>query len=47
MVNCELHTSVIRLLPVTELAQEIVRNMEIYIIMYIMSVSKHRALDSQ
>lgn len=34
------HNSVIRLLPVTELAQEIVQNMEVYIIVYIMSVSK-------
>lgn len=40
MVNCELHTSVIMLLPVTELAQETVQNMEVYILFFITSISK-------
>lgn len=40
MVNCELHASVIRLLPGTESAQETVENMEIYIMMYTMSALK-------
>lgn len=40
MVNCELHASVIRLLPVTELAQEVIQNMEVCMLVYVMSASK-------
>lgn len=36
----ELHASVIRLLPVTELAQEVIQNMEVCMLVYIMSSSK-------
>lgn len=46
MVNSELSSSVIRLLPVTKLAQETVQDTEVYII-YNKCLKENRALDFQ